>query len=73
MRNDYFYSISQAAQNGHHEIIQLLLEKGAQVSNHDMTPNEQTPVHAAAANGHTLCVKILLDNTEDSEVSTLQN
>ena len=29
---------------------------------------EQTPVHAAAANGHDACVQMLLDNTEDAEV-----
>ena len=57
-----------AAQNGHPRIIKHLLDKGAQVLNHDMTPSEQTPVHAAAANGHESCLKIMLDNTEDSEV-----
>lgn len=62
-----------AAQNGHPRIIKLLLDKGAQVLNHDMTPSEQTPVHAAAANGHESCLKIMLDNTEDSEVIFLKS
>lgn len=55
--------LHQAACNGHHAIVRLLLEKGSSVGidafiedNHD-----QTPLFQAARNGHDLVVELLLE------------
>jgi hypothetical protein len=48
-----------AAENGHAEMIQLLLSKGADVN--ARTASGYTPLHLAAKNGHGLCARILLD------------
>jgi ankyrin repeat protein len=43
---------------GHYEIVQLLLNRGANVCSCDM--NDSTPLHEAAAHNHYHCVEILL-------------
>ncbi len=57
-----------AALNGHQKILECLVKRGALVSIHDETDMKQTAVHLAAANGHEACLRVLLENTEDSEV-----
>ncbi|CAF1013321.1 unnamed protein product, partial [Didymodactylos carnosus] len=53
-------SLHIAAAKGHHEIVQLLVEKGSNVWACDM--NDSTPLHEAAAKNQYLCAKILLNN-----------
>lgn len=56
-----------ASYKGHCQCVQLLLRCGAHVAIHDNV-TQRTPVHAAAANGHVECLRMLLDNSETSEV-----
>lgn len=50
--------LSHAAENGHEAVINLLLEKGAEV---DLKDNSgRTPLSWAAENGHKTLVKLLL-------------
>ncbi|CAF3639839.1 unnamed protein product [Rotaria socialis] len=45
---------------GHHKIVQLLIDQGANVWSCDM--NSSTPLHEAAAHNRYHCVEILLDH-----------
>ena len=47
------------------EIVQLLIEKGADVKN-DVTPNGITPLHWASSAGHSEIVKILIVSGADA-------
>lgn len=59
-------AISWAAENGHTELVELLVSKGA-----DIIENRNYPLELASRNGHTDIVKLLIDNgarTYDSEL-----
>lgn len=47
-----------AAQVGHHECLQALIDAGANVNVPDGGGN--TPIHTALSNGHDECVRILI-------------
>jgi len=47
-----------AAQNGHADVVKVLLEHGADVN--AKGENKITPLHLAAQNGHVNVVKVLL-------------
>jgi ankyrin repeat protein len=51
-------ALAYAAQNGHAEIVKLLLENGSQIDNGDRWGN--TPLHLAIFSGHLEIVKILV-------------
>jgi ankyrin repeat protein len=51
-------SLHLAAAEGHYEIVQLLINQGANVCSCDM--NDSTPLHEAAAHNRYHCVEILL-------------
>ena len=53
-----------AAENGHTDIVKLLLDSKAGV-NARITGTGETPLYAAAQNGHTDTVKLLLDHKAD--------
>jgi ankyrin repeat protein len=50
-------SLSFAARNRHEIIVQLLLEKGADITTRDN--DERTPLSFAAKNGHEAIVQLL--------------
>ena len=52
--------LHEASMSGHKEVVQLLLNKGADLNK----KNEygSTPLHAASLNGHKRVVQLLLDN-----------
>jgi ankyrin repeat protein len=52
--------LSYAATNGHNTIVQLLLEKGAEIESKDKYG--QTPLSRGATNGHEGTVRLLLEN-----------
>lgn len=59
-------AISWAAENGHTELVELLVSKGA-----DITENRNYPLELASRNGHTDIVKLLINSgarTYDSEL-----
>jgi len=58
-------AISWAAENGYLELVKMLIDAGAEI-----TENGNYPLELASRNGHTEIVKILLDagaTTKDSE------
>jgi len=50
----------KAAENGHIEVVKLLLDKGADVNEYN--EGGETPLHYATRGGHTEVMKILLDH-----------
>ncbi|TRX89494.1 hypothetical protein FHL15_009663 [Xylaria flabelliformis] len=54
-----------AIENGHHEIVQLLIEKGADVESEDSYG--YTPLHIAAENGHQEIVQLLIEKGANVE------
>jgi len=54
-----------AALLGHADVANTLMQKGALVAAQERV-NGRTPVHLAAQRGHRRCVRVLLENTEDS-------
>ena len=51
--------IACAATGGHHDVIALLLEMGADIDPIDR--NTRTPLHLAAIGGHARVAKLLID------------
>lgn len=58
--DEFRTSLHLAAAAGHTQIVQLLIDQGANVSSCDM--NDSTPLHEAAAYNHYHCVDILLQS-----------
>jgi len=61
----YRAPLSYAAQNGHNMVVELLLEKGAELESKDRYG--QTPLLYAAQNRHDAVVKLLLENGAELE------
>lgn len=51
-----------AAQNGHTEVVELLLSRGSDVNIRAANENGFTPLHAASAQDHVDCARMLLDH-----------
>ena len=62
----YNQALLSAAKNGHHQIIQYLIEKGADVN--FGYKYDYTPLIIASCNGHTEAVKTLVNNNADLEL-----
>ena len=56
-------SLHLAAAFGHHEVVKILLQHGANVNFTPMIP-KQTPLHLAAINGHDKVAEVLLKNSK---------
>ncbi|EPS38030.1 hypothetical protein H072_8245 [Dactylellina haptotyla CBS 200.50] len=56
--------LSFAAENGHQEVVKLLLRKGANIEVQDSS-YRRTPLLWAAKNGHEAVVKVLLERSTD--------
>ena len=69
--NNGWSALMMASQNGHTEIVEVLLEKGAQVDIQSST--EKSSLHLASRNGHTKVVRLLLEKSAqvNEGVSTL--
>jgi ankyrin repeat protein len=60
-RFQHLTALSAAASSGHTEIVQLLLDKGANINAADL--NGGTALYYADWNGHTEIVQLLLERT----------
>jgi len=56
-----------ACRYGHHEIVQLLLNKGANI-NAQTSKKKSTGLHLACATGHTEVIHVLLENEAAKEI-----
>ncbi|XP_060085355.1 myotrophin-like [Ylistrum balloti] len=63
-------SLHIAADFGHHEMLKLLIEKGADVNAEDK--HGMTPLLAAIYENHVECVKVLVENGASRNGKTLQ-
>lgn len=60
-------ALHRAAENGHDEVVLILLEHGAEV-NAQEAKYDQTPLHLAALNGHKAVVQTLLESDADAKM-----
>ncbi|XP_013378972.1 ankyrin repeat, PH and SEC7 domain containing protein secG [Lingula anatina] len=58
--------LHRAADCGHTQCVQLLLQHEADANIQDML--RETPLHLAAVNGHTQCVQLLLQHGADTSI-----
>lgn len=63
--------LSWATQNGHLKVVQLLLDKGADVN--VANSNRETPLHGASASGRVEIVQLLLEHDADVEAKDSVN
>ncbi|KAH7117287.1 hypothetical protein B0J13DRAFT_514240, partial [Dactylonectria estremocensis] len=63
----YFTDLMVASYYGHHIVVKLLLEKGAEIDAKDSEYDSRTPLSWAAANGREAIIKLLLEKGADVE------
>jgi ankyrin repeat protein len=59
-----------AAWFNHHEIVQMLIENGADLNPHSTWADGETPLHFAARNGSAEAIQVLIDADADLDVQT---
>ncbi|XP_076804639.1 uncharacterized protein LOC143448680 [Clavelina lepadiformis] len=60
-------ALHEASSNGDYEILQLLLEYGADPNKHDKL-NSSTALHYAASENHSDCLRLLLERGGDASI-----
>lgn len=67
-------AIHNAAENGHQEMLRVMIEKGVDVNLTTDEPGEagMSPLHLACINGHADVVKLLMDAGADDTMKTLK-
>ncbi len=63
-RMNNFTPLHSASMYGHHQIVELLIEKGADV-NIQTEPQKYAPIHSASFAGHLKTIKILVKHGAD--------
>ena len=63
-RNNNFSPLHAASMNGFTKIVELLIEKGANV-NIQTDPQKYAPIHSASFGGHLETIKVLVNNGAD--------
>ena len=59
-------ALMEAADEGHVEVVRLLLESGADINTQEDYGNGATALMEAAGNGHVEVVRLLLENGADT-------
>ncbi len=67
--DDGFQPLGLACTFGHREVAEYLVGAGARVNSPSTNTLKVTPLHSAAASGHSAIVKLLLDNNADPNVT----
>lgn len=71
LAKNYVSPLHLAAASGHHEIVRLLISRGAEVNQMDILGN--TPLHYAAVGNFPHSTNEILSQTQVENVITLQN
>lgn len=71
-RSNNFSPLHAASMNGFTKIVELLIEKGANV-NIQTDPQKYAPIHSASFGGHLDTIKILVNNGADLNVRNYRN
>ena len=71
-RGNNFTPLHSSAMFGHTEIVELLIEKGADV-NIQTDPQKYAPIHSASFGGHLETIKVLVKNGADLSLRNYRN
>ena len=71
-RGNNFSPLHAASMNGFTNIVELLIEKGANV-NVQTDPQKYAPIHSASFGGHLETIKVLVDNGADLNLRNYRN
>lgn len=71
-RGNNFSPLHAASMNGFTKIVELLIEKGANV-NVQTDPQKYAPIHSASFGGHLETIKVLLVNGADLNLRNYRN
>jgi len=71
-RGNNFFPLHAASMNGFTDIVELLIENGANV-NVQTDPQKYAPIHSASFGGHLETIKILIKNGADLGLRNYRN
>ena len=72
IRSNNFSPLHSASMNGYTKIVELLIEKGANV-NVQTDPQRYAPIHSASFGGHLETIKVLVKNGANLELRNYRN